>query len=443
MSSFVAMVAAMKRDRDQIGTLKFMAISIFFMLLADQFIFGGTRSYIENNRTQKSEEVVVEEQAPPPVVEAPPVRVDPPEGTHFEAPMIEEPMEEPVVEPDTPPSIPPLTGGGVSVLPKEKKITVQGSPKIAIIIDDVGMDIKHSRGAINLPAPVTMALLPYAPRVREMAKEAKAKGHTLIIHTPMEAMDPNVNIGPGGLKRSMSAEEMKAAFNVMLNSFDGYEGINNHMGSRLTQDTAAMERIMEVLLQKGLFFVDSKTSGRSVAALEAQEAGVPFASRDVFLDHVDSAEFVNKALREAEARAKKYGYAIAIGHPKAHTLAGLNAWIPTLKDKGIELVSVKELLVRPSGHTNVIPAKAGIHGEASALDAQKSGGNMDPRLREGDDRGSGGNGVDSGIERLHFQEPAVAEPAPTSEVFGPLPAEPQIQLHPLPQEWPATLSDTP
>lgn len=406
------------------GTLKFIAIAIVLMLLADQYIFGGKRSYIEDNKTQKSE--ISAQKAPEKAPE--PEKVEPPEGAYFEAPMpepqdmVEEKVTPPVVEEDAPPSIPPLTGGGEAVLPKEQKIRVHGAPKIAIIIDDVGMDIKHSREAINLPAPVTMALLPYAPRAREMANDAKAKGHTLIIHTPMEAMDASVNIGPGGLKRSMSPEEMKAAINVMLASFDGYEGINNHMGSRLTQDRAAMDLVMGVLLEKGLFFVDSKTSGKSVAAIEAQESGVPFASRDVFLDHVDSAEFVAQALRQTEARALKYGSAIAIGHPKAHTLAGLRAWIPTLKDKGIELVSVKELLVTPSSHAAV-----------PVLLPEASGQSVDHQHDAGND------GLSDGVMDLHFQEDAAKE---TNAVSEPLSDGPQIQLHPLPQEYPETLFDT-
>jgi len=330
----------MPRQKDQLGTLKFIAIGITLMVLVDYFVFDGKRSYIEELRTK-------------PAVEAakpPPVRVVPPDGKeYFEAPVEEAapaavPLEtmEKSKAPDTP------------LIPKDDKkaapkaFVPHGSPKIAIIIDDIGMDVKRSRQVIDLPAPLTLALLPYAPKVREMAVEAKAKGHTLIIHTPMEAEDATLNIGPGGMKSTMSAAEMDAAFAKMLASFDGYEGINNHMGSRLTQDESAMARIMATLAHKKLFFLDSKTSAKSVAVSEAAEAGVAFASRDVFLDHTDSAGSVNQALNYTAELAQRRGYAIAIGHPKDHTIAALKAWIPTLKDKGIELVAVKALLVKPT-----------------------------------------------------------------------------------------------
>lgn len=331
--------------KNRAGTLTFIFIAVVLMLLADHFIFGGKRSYIEEAKRIEAREAEMVE-APP--VAAPPVRVEPPEGKEFfeaePAPVIVEKEKSAVAEtPKVPPLIPPPAG-------EDERSKLGGrsdKAKIAIIIDDLGMDVKHSRQVLDLPAPVTLAFLPYGTKTREFAKIGKEKGHHLMIHTPMEAMDGKLNIGPGGLKESMSAEEMNAAFNVMLTSFDGYEGINNHMGSRLTQDKAAMDRVMKVLKAKGLYFVDSKTIQTSVAADEAREDGVPYAERDVFLDHVETPEFVRNALTQAEHTAKRKGYAIAIGHPKAVTIEALKAWMPTLQAKGIELVPVKELLVHP------------------------------------------------------------------------------------------------
>lgn len=323
------------------GTLRFVFIAIVFMLLADQFIFGGQRSYIEEaKRIEKTEERLAE----PEKAKTPPVRVEPPEGAYFEQlpetppapPVVAEKPKEPEIIPEPPAKLPEL-----------QKPHVTGAAKIAIVIDDLGMDVKHSKQVIDLPAPITLAFLPYAPRTRDLAKAGKAKGHTLIIHTPMEAMDANLNIGPGGLKAKMNASEFDAAFKVMLESFDGYVGINNHMGSRLTQDKAKMDQLMGMLSERKLFFLDSKTIETSVAAHEAAAAGVPYAERDVFLDHVESRAFVDKALAQAERVAKRKGYAIAIGHPKSFTIEGLRAWIPTLAAKGIELVPVSELLVTP------------------------------------------------------------------------------------------------
>lgn len=336
--------------KNRAGTLKFIFIAVVFMLLADHFIFGGKRGYIEEAKRIEAREA---EMAVPESPKAPPVRVEPPDGEeYFEAEVLGPSPSRPAAG-----SLPLPEGRGEKGAPS-KALSLQGEGlgegqnkgkiRIAIIIDDLGMDVKHSKQVIDLPAPVTLAFLPYAPRTRELAKAGKAKGHHLIIHTPMEAMDGKLNIGPGGLKAAMSGEEMDAAFAVMLGSFEGYEGINNHMGSRLTQDKAAMDRVMKVLAAKRLYFVDSKTIQTSVAADEAREDGVPYAERDVFLDHVETPEFVRGALAQAEVVAKRKGSAIAIGHPKTVTIEALKEWIPTLKEKGIELVPVRELLVRPS-----------------------------------------------------------------------------------------------
>lgn len=345
----------MKRRPAQPGTTKFVFIAIVLMLLADQFIFGGTRPYIEDAR-QVARERQAQETARVPEFDGPPVRVAPPEVDYFESLPDEEAVipeeeilskheplpEEKAPKPAEPVMVPEEDVSMPEVVPPPKK-----GMKIAIVIDDLGMNVKNSKRIMDLPAPVTLAFLPYAPQTRELAKAGRAKGHELIIHTPMEAMDGGLDIGAGGLKEAMGAAEFDAAFKVMLESFDGYAGINNHMGSRLTQDRAKMARLMVMLGGRKLFFLDSKTIEASVGAKEAAKAGVAYAERDVFLDHVDSRAFVDGALRQAESTARRKGYAIAIGHPKDATIEGLRAWIPTLAAKGIELVPVSALLTRP------------------------------------------------------------------------------------------------
>lgn len=225
---------------------------------------------------------------------------------------------------------------------------VSGSPKIAIIIDDVGMNLKGSEEAVALPAPLTIAILPYAEQARHFADEARENGQEIIIHTPMEAMSTDVDLGSMSLLTTQTDEEFKNELNMIFGSFDGYVGINNHMGSKLTQDSSAMKRVMAALKERGLFFIDSRTIAESVAGQTAQDAGVPFASRDVFLDHEDTPEFVHAALQRLERTAKEKGSAIAIGHPKKATLEGLRSWIPEAQARGFEFVPVSKLLIRPS-----------------------------------------------------------------------------------------------
>ena len=133
-----------------------------------------------------------------------------------------------------------------------------------------------------------------------------------------------------------------------LDQMIGYHGINNHMGSRFTRDLAGMRVVMKELKARGLFFLDSVTSRDSVGAKTAQEAGVPFATRDIFIDHKDDTAFVHKQLAKVEAKARKHGVAIAIGHPRDITLRALKLWLTKVQAEGFELVGVSRVLHKPA-----------------------------------------------------------------------------------------------
>lgn len=220
--------------------------------------------------------------------------------------------------------------------------------RIVLIIDDMGLTPARDKSVVAMPGAVTLAYLPYAPNVARQAEEARAKGHELLIHTPMEPMNGRLDMGPIALKEGMSEAAFKAVLREQVfPAFSGYIGINNHMGSRLTQDKQAMRWVMEELKARNLAFVDSVTIQTSVAARTAQEYGVPFAVREVFLDHDEREGAVHKQLAELERRARKEGYAVAIGHPKPHTIHALQQWIPGLKERGFELVPVSAVLEKP------------------------------------------------------------------------------------------------
>ena len=231
----------------------------------------------------------------------------------------------------------------------------KGKARIVIIIDDMGMGHKNSYEVINLNSALTLAFLPYAPGLAEITKDARARGHELLIHAPMEPLG-QLNPGPLALLDKMSPQEMTEALDQMFNSFSGYVGINNHMGSRLTQNEAAMNLVMEALAKRGLIFVDSKTIQTSVAARVAAEHGLYYAERDVFLDHQDNITFVRKSLLELESIARKRGSAIAIGHPKAATIQGLKEWLPLAEERGFVVVPVSAVVRRGKGIPNVATA---------------------------------------------------------------------------------------
>lgn len=221
-----------------------------------------------------------------------------------------------------------------------------GGGRIAIIIDDMGLNLR-SRLVEILPAPLTLAYLPYAQNLPEQTARAKARGHELMVHLPMEAMNSDLDGGPHVLRVSQSSLELTETLSWGLSQFGGYSGVNNHMGSRLTSDARAMQTVIKDLKKRGLFFIDSRTIGSTVVADVARRNGLPYAERDIFLDHKITPEFIHDALDKLEFLARTQGYAIAIGHPHQETIEALKVWLPTLKNKGLTLVPVSALLHEP------------------------------------------------------------------------------------------------
>jgi polysaccharide deacetylase 2 family uncharacterized protein YibQ len=228
------------------------------------------------------------------------------------------------------PALPPLAPGQ--------------KPMIAIVIDDLGLVRDRTQATIDLPAPLTLAFLPYAEGVSAFAETAKARGHELLVHMPMEPSKANTDPGPGALLTSLSDEELARRLNHNLTQFSGYAGINNHMGSRFTQSAKGMELVVAELQQRGLFFLDSRTTGASAARDAAVTAQLPYAERDVFLDNHREAPYLALQLSEVERLARRNGSAIAIGHPHAVTVAALRQWLGTLEAKGFELVPVSRIV---------------------------------------------------------------------------------------------------
>lgn len=222
----------------------------------------------------------------------------------------------------------------------------RGQGKIAIIIDDMGVSLRSKLVEI-MPGPLTLAYLPYAKDLPARTKRAKENGHELMVHIPMQPMNKAIDPGPHALKTNQSKAMLTENLNWNLSRFDGFVGVNNHMGSRITQDKAAMNHIMRHLKKRDLFFIDSRTISTSVAAQIARDNGLAYGERDIFLDHEITAEFIQGALKKLEKKAYDQGYAIAIGHPHKETIAALKKWIPTLQDKGLTLVPASAVIRKP------------------------------------------------------------------------------------------------
>lgn len=216
--------------------------------------------------------------------------------------------------------------------------------RIAIIIDDLGNNRPLGHEAVDLPGALTYAVLPWRPYSAEIALRAHERGKEVMLHLPMETMDGRA-MGPGGLHMAMSRAEFALQVRASLTAVPHVAGVNNHMGSLLTQHPGAMRWLMEDLACfDRLYFVDSRTDVRTVARNQAHAAGLSNAQRDVFLDNRQDAEYVRSQLRRLVEKAKKRGSAIGIGHPYPETLRVLAEELPALAEQGIQLLPVSRLV---------------------------------------------------------------------------------------------------
>lgn len=232
-------------------------------------------------------------------------------------------------------------------LPAPTPAPSSGNPVIAIVIDDVGHNLHQGRRLLALPVPVSLAILPHTHAARQLADEAAALGRSVMLHQPMEN-GVGLSIGPGGLYTGMPSEKLVQVLTANLDSFEHIAGINNHMGSRLTADRQAMDQLMQVLRERGLFFIDSRTTHHTQAAFAAEAAGVPHLSRDVFLDNERNPAAIGRAFDRALKVAKEQGSALIIGHPYPQTIEFLEQRLAEdlLQKEGVRVVSVEELLER-------------------------------------------------------------------------------------------------
>jgi polysaccharide deacetylase 2 family uncharacterized protein YibQ len=216
-----------------------------------------------------------------------------------------------------------------------------GRPVIAICMDDLGEDLAGTDRAMALPRQVALSFLPYAEATPFLAEAAAKKGHLVLAHVPMQALGGG-NPGAMALMTGMDAPEITRRLAWNLSRVPGLAGINNHEGSRFTADAAGLAPVMAMLKARGLFFLDSRTSGGSLGERVARSAGVESASRDIFLDDDPAPAAVRAQLQALAAEARRSGAAIAIGHPHDATLRALAAWLR--QDHGVTLVPLDEAM---------------------------------------------------------------------------------------------------
>lgn len=233
----------------------------------------------------------------------------------------------------------PITG-----TPSASKPAAQ-SPRMAIIMDDLGGDLATALALIRIDLPVTFAVLPDEPAAEAVARAAHRNGREVMLHIPMEPEDyPAVDPGDTALWLHLPALQVRERVLGYLARVPHAIGGNNHMGSRFTSDAGGMQAVLSVLKERNLFFVDSRTTARSVALAEARKLGVPALGRDVFLDNERDVDKILAQLRKLEELASHRGSAVGICHPYAETLEALRRESRRLKRIGIAVVPVSRLL---------------------------------------------------------------------------------------------------
>ncbi len=229
--------------------------------------------------------------------------------------------------------------------------------KIAILIDDIGQDLKSLDELLRLDAPIAFSILPFCSHSIRAATRIHKAGGEVLLHLPMEPLEyPERDPGKGALLVSMSDGEIRSRLKEDLSAIPFARGVNNHMGSRFMQDRRKLQVLFRELRERDLFFIDSLTTADSQAAGVAAETGLQFASRGIFIDHALDREMV---FRNMEGLLKKKGEGrslLVIGHPYPETIRALKAFLPRLRSEGVEVISLSEHMngngkARNAGHS--------------------------------------------------------------------------------------------
>ncbi|RJG51590.1 divergent polysaccharide deacetylase family protein [Motilimonas pumila] len=228
------------------------------------------------------------------------------------------------------------------------------SAEIAIIIDDIG-NSESDQQALNLPPEVALSLLPFTPHAQQIGHHALQQQRDLLLHVPMEAHYKNHYLGPGALTAQMDEQALKQQLQQAIVSLPFIQGMNNHMGSKLTSMAEPMRWTMETLAQHELFFVDSRTTKHTVAEAKANAVGVPVLRRHVFLDNIRSSAAIAKQFEFALKLARSGRSVVIIGHPYPETLDYL-----------------EQRLSQPLAAVNLVPITSLVPMSEGALARQKA-----------------------------------------------------------------------
>lgn len=233
-------------------------------------------------------------------------------------------------------------------LPPQKVPQVR---RVAIVIDDFGNSMKGTQQMLDLPIKLTVAVMPFLSSTKKDAEEAFAKGHDVIVHLPMEPMRGKPSwLGPGAITTQMTDEQIRQKVEAAIAAVPHAVGMNNHMGSRATADERVMRAVLQVCKEKGLFFLDSRTSWHTKVPKVAKELNVPLLQNDVFLDDVNTRHHVLGQINIIRKYVQDHETCVTIGHVGSSgliTWGALKTEIPELSSK-VTFVRLSQLVPKPS-----------------------------------------------------------------------------------------------
>ncbi len=224
------------------------------------------------------------------------------------------------------------------------KPTTAPNPQVAIVVDDLGESEQDVQSLLDINIPLTFAVLPQRPFSRSIAQRLHSLGSEIILHLPLEPEDKDVNLGKGMLLLSMPREELLSRLRENLDSLPYLTGVNNHMGSAFTANEEGMRVVLGELKERGLFFLDNRTTAETVGLKVARELGVRAAERSVFLDNEEDPEYISSQLDKLIRMAREKGSAVGTCHPSSTTIRVLTEKLPEFSAQGIDFVPVSALV---------------------------------------------------------------------------------------------------
>jgi len=228
--------------------------------------------------------------------------------------------------------------------PKKRPADSKQLPRVAIIIDDLGYDKRIAQKFSRLNGGITFSILPHSPQQKAIAGLARDNGLETMLHLPMEPIEyPAVDPGPGTLLTTMTPDQLIRNLEKNLAAVPYIRGVNNHMGSRMTAESSQLYQIFSILKKRNLFFIDSRTTSKTLCKPSARLFQIPFAQRDVFLDHFQDPDFIRRQIKELIRIAQRNGQAVGIGHPYDITYEILREMMPEMEKK-VQLVPASEIV---------------------------------------------------------------------------------------------------